>query len=163
MAKKAELCPCGSGAAYALCCEPFITGAKLAATPEQLMRSRYSAYVKVAADYLYETTHPNHRKGYDHEGTRTWAESAEWQGLEIIASSGGADDLVGQVEFKARYAENGEDKEHHELGQFRKLDGRWLFTEGKMGGRQPITSAKVGRNDPCPCGSGSKFKKCCGK
>jgi uncharacterized protein YecA (UPF0149 family) len=24
------------------------------------------------------------------------------------------------------------------------------------------SAAKVGRNDPCPCGSGKKFKKCCG-
>ena len=23
--------------------------------------------------------------------------------------------------------------------------------------------AKIGRNDPCPCGSGKKYKKCCGK
>jgi preprotein translocase subunit SecA len=34
------------------------------------------------------------------------------------------------------------------------------------GGMAPATvrreSAKVGRNDPCPCGSGKKFKKCCG-
>ena len=26
-----------------------------------------------------------------------------------------------------------------------------------------INKDKVGRNDPCPCGSGKKFKKCCGK
>jgi preprotein translocase subunit SecA len=24
-------------------------------------------------------------------------------------------------------------------------------------------SAKVGRNNPCPCGSGKKYKKCCGR
>lgn len=27
---------------------------------------------------------------------------------------------------------------------------------------QPLISTKVGRNDPCPCGSGKKYKKCCG-
>jgi uncharacterized protein YecA (UPF0149 family) len=31
----------------------------------------------------------------------------------------------------------------------------------------PVEQAKstrtVGRNDPCPCGSGKKYKKCCGK
>jgi len=27
---------------------------------------------------------------------------------------------------------------------------------------KPATSKKVGRNDPCPCGSGKKFKRCCG-
>jgi uncharacterized protein YecA (UPF0149 family) len=26
-----------------------------------------------------------------------------------------------------------------------------------------ITKPKVGRNDPCPCGSGKKYKKCCGR
>jgi preprotein translocase subunit SecA len=41
------------------------------------------------------------------------------------------------------------------------------------GSQQPVASAdeapvdaasqKIGRNDPCPCGSGKKFKKCCGK
>jgi len=29
--------------------------------------------------------------------------------------------------------------------------------------QQPVTSDKIGRNDPCPCGSGLKYKKCCGK
>ncbi|MDD5596258.1 MAG: SEC-C metal-binding domain-containing protein [Candidatus Omnitrophica bacterium] len=28
---------------------------------------------------------------------------------------------------------------------------------------QRTAEAKVGRNDPCPCGSGKKYKKCCGK
>ena len=29
--------------------------------------------------------------------------------------------------------------------------------------RKPVTSHKVGRNEPCPCGSGKKYKKCCGQ
>ena len=81
-----ESCPCGSGQPYGDCCEPLISGVRLATTPEQLMRSRYSAYVKTAIDYLYETTHPAHRTGYDHEGTRQWAESAQWLGLEVVRS-----------------------------------------------------------------------------
>ena len=28
--------------------------------------------------------------------------------------------------------------------------------------KKPAVSKKVGRNDPCPCGSGKKYKKCCG-
>jgi uncharacterized protein YecA (UPF0149 family) len=28
--------------------------------------------------------------------------------------------------------------------------------------RKPAVSQKIGRNDPCPCGSGKKYKKCCG-
>jgi len=32
------------------------------------------------------------------------------------------------------------------------------------GSSQPIEKPKkIGRNDPCPCGSGKKYKKCCGK
>jgi len=29
--------------------------------------------------------------------------------------------------------------------------------------RQPVRSEKIGRNQPCPCGSGKKYKKCCGR
>lgn len=159
----AEKCPCGSSLTYAKCCKPFIEGTSLPETAEQLMRSRYTGYVKGAIDYLFETTHPQHRKGYDHAGTRTWAEKAEWQGLEIVSSRGGADDANGEVEFIASYSEDGNEVRHHELGKFRKLDGKWLFTEGKMVTSKPIISNKVGRNDPCICGSGSKYKKCCGK
>jgi SEC-C motif-containing protein len=157
-----ELCPCGSGQPYGDCCEPLISGVRPAATPEQLMRSRYSAYVKAGVDYLYGTTHPAHRTGYDHEGTRKWAESAQWLGLEILRSEEAPADGVGQVEFVARYMENGQQQTHHELGQFRREDGAWYFTEGKMVRPQPVRVAKIGRNEPCPCGSGAKYKKCCG-
>jgi len=32
----------------------------------------------------------------------------------------------------------------------------------KRNAGQPLRSTKVGRNEPCPCGSGEKFKRCCG-
>jgi SEC-C motif domain protein len=158
------ICPCGSGEIYAECCEPVITGACLAGTAEQLMRARYSAYVGVNIDFLHDSTHPGHRKGYDHEGTRTWAENADWQGLEIVGSHlGGVDDSSGEVEFIARYREKGAAREHHETARFRKEKGAWFFTDGTMVKPKPVVSAKIGRNDPCPCGSGAKYKKCCGK
>src|SRR5512137_621675 len=100
-----ELCPCGSGMSFADCCEPLIRGVRPAATAESLMRSRYSAYVKAEIDYLYETTHPDHRKGYDHEGTRQWAETSQWDGLEIVSARGGEGDTLGEVEFIANYRE----------------------------------------------------------
>jgi len=159
----AEQCPCGSGRAYAQCCEPLIAGTLPAATTESLMRSRYTAYTKTAMDYLFETTHPGHRQGYDHEGTRKWAENAVWLGLEIVSSKGGEEDSQGEVEFIARFSEDGTEAAHHELGRFKKQDDRWYFTEGKMVGAKPLISNKTGRNEPCPCGSGSKYKKCCGK
>ncbi len=158
------LCPCGSGNPYSECCEQIISGSLSAQTAEQLMRARYSAYVLAKMDFIFESTHPDHREGYDHAGTKEWAESAEWQGLNIIDTiRGGADDSVGEVEFIARFIEKGNDREHHEAGQFRRKDGRWYFTEGRMVRAKPLTVTKIGRNDQCTCGSGLKYKKCCGK
>ncbi len=159
-----DLCPCGSGEGYAHCCEPIITGVHPAPTAEQLMRARYSAYVGLKMDFVFESSHPDHREGYDHEGTRAWAEQSKWQGLEIVgATKGGVDDTVGEVEFIARYTEKDVNREHHECGRFKKVGDRWFFTEGVMVKRKPLVVSKVGRNDPCLCGSGVKYKKCCGK
>jgi SEC-C motif domain protein len=156
-------CPCGSGIAYAECCEPIITGAQSAITAEQLMRARYAAYVHVATDFIFESTHPDCRQDYDHAGTKSWAERSQWLGLEIIGTSqGGPDDPVGEVEFIARFREQGALRSHHERGQFKRENGRWYFTEGLLVKPQPIIANKVGRNETCPCGSGRKYKKCCG-
>lgn len=158
-------CPCGSGAEYSACCEPVITGVKPAETAEQLMRARYSAYVGAHMDFIFESTHPEHRQGYDHDGTRQWAEESEWLGLEIVGGhKGGAEDSVGEVEFIAHFKEKGGDaRDHHENGQFKRKSGNWYFTEGSEVKPRPIISNKIGRNDPCTCGSGNKYKKCCGK
>ncbi|MFA5515996.1 MAG: YchJ family protein [Desulfuromonadales bacterium] len=157
-------CPCGSGLDYAACCEPIISGKKPAETAEQLMRARYAAHVKVEVDFLFATTHPEHRAGYDHKGTRTWAENSEWLGLEILDTvRGGAQDEEGEVVFVARFRDKSGLRSHHERAQFQRKDKRWLFAEGTMIKPQPLSVAKIGRNDPCPCGSGGKYKKCCGK
>lgn len=156
-------CPCGSENDYAACCEPIITGKNTAETAEQMMRARYSAHVKVDVDFIYESTHPDHREGYDHKGTKDWAEKAEWLGLEIVGTTaGGADDDEGEVEFIARFLDKDGTRTHHERGQFKRKKEQWLFTEGNMVKSQPVSVTKIGRNDPCPCGSGKKYKKCCG-
>jgi SEC-C motif-containing protein len=157
-------CPCGSGVAFADCCEPVIKGTQPAATAEQLMKARYSAYVGVQMDFIFESIHPAYREGYDHAGTKKWAESSEWLGLEIVGTTkGGQGDDDGEVEFIARFREKGVLREHHEKAQFKKDNGRWYFTGGDMVKPKPITVSKPGRNDPCTCGSGLKYKKCCGK
>lgn len=157
-------CYCGSGLSYSECCEPVISGAQPATTAEQLMRARYSAYVNVKMDFVFETTHPDHRQNYDHDGTREWAESSEWLGLEIVRTTkGGQEDSGGEVEFIARFREKDAPREHHENAEFEKDNGKWYFTEGVMVKSRPITVNKIGRNDPCSCGSGIKYKKCCGK
>ena len=157
-------CPCGSGIAYIECCEPAITGARPAQTAEILMRARYSAYVLAEMDFIFESTHAGHREGYDHKGTKEWAENAEWQSLEIVSTKkGGAEDSIGEVEFIARFKDKGELREHHECAQFIRQDDRWYFTDGSMVRSKPIVANKIGRNDPCTCGSSLKYKKCCGK
>ncbi|MBW4055588.1 MAG: YchJ family protein [Proteobacteria bacterium] len=157
-------CPCGSETPYSECCEQIISGTKPALTAEQLMRARYSAYVFAQMDFIFESTHPEYRQNYDHAGTKEWAETAEWQGLEIISThKGGTDDSTGEVEFIARFAEKGTNREHQEAGQFKRKDDRWYFTEGRMIRKKPLAVVKIGRNDSCTCGSGLKYKKCCGK
>jgi SEC-C motif-containing protein len=157
-------CPCGSGTAYSACCEPVINGAQPASTAEQLMRARYSAYVGVQMDFIFESTHPDHRQGYDHEGTKQWAESSEWLGLEIVGTGRGEEkDNIGEVEFIARFREKGVLREHHENAQFKRYNERWYFTDGTLVKPKPLIINKPGRNEPCSCGSGLKYKKCCGK
>lgn len=159
------ICPCGSEKEYAACCEPIIKGEAAAGTAEQLMRARYTAYTQVEMDFLQESLHPDKREGNDPEGARDWAENSQWHSLEIVATEeGGPDDAEGTVEFIASYTYQGEDQQYHEVASFVREDDRWYFTEGKPAVRKPVVRSepKVGRNDPCSCGSGKKFKRCCG-
>jgi SEC-C motif-containing protein len=158
-------CPCGSDHDFGDCCGPIIEGERPAGTAEELMRARYTAYTRVAMDFLRDSVHPDHRPEGDTDGARDWAENSHWHGLEIIATrDGGTDDETGQVEFIASYTYAGEDKQYHEVADFRRLDGVWYFTEGRPGVKKPVVRSepRTGRNDPCPCGSGKKFKRCCG-
>ena len=158
-------CPCHSGKMYKKCCEPFITGVQQAETAEQLMRARYTAYTQVEMDFIEKTHDPKTRRTTDMKANREWAETTKWQGLEIIeAKQGGREDEVGTVEFKAQFETEDGLQDHHELSLFRKREGKWYFSDAKDPTKQPVVrqAEKVGRNDPCPCGSGKKFKKCCG-
>jgi SEC-C motif-containing protein len=120
------------------------------------MRSRYTAYARREVDYLLDTHAPRD------EGRRAailaWAERAEFVGLEVVGTEAGlAEDQTGVVEFIARTREAGTEQLHRERSRFLKQDGRWFFIDGAAPARP-----RVGRNDPCPCGSGKKYKKCCG-
>ena len=159
-------CTCGLPADFVACCGPIIAGDKPAPSPERLMRARYSAYTKGDIDFLFESLAPSERAGFDRDGAQQWSKLATWKGLEIVRTeAGGANDSEGVVEFKARYVVQEQDVEHHEIAMFRREDGRWFFVDGQTPKAQPFRRAapKVGLNDPCSCGSGKKFKKCCGK
>ena len=147
-----ELCPCKSGKNYADCCEKIINGTVKAETPEALMRARYSAYATGAIDFIIDSTHSSQRENNDREEIRRWSQNSQWDGLEIIRTENGGPD-------------RGISMEHHEIAEFRRENGDWYFYDGQLVPQAPYVrkEAKVGRNDPCPCGSGKKYKKCCGK
>ncbi len=158
------LCPCSSEMNYDQCCEPIIQG-QVPETAEKLMRARYTAYTQVNMDFIEKTHDPATKKKTNMAENRAWAEQTQWQGLEIIGvEKGDSEDDWGKVEFKAHFATKGEAGTHHEVSEFNKKNGRWFFTEGKSPSSFQIVNSepKVGRNDPCVCGSGKKFKKCCG-
>ena len=156
-------CPCGSGRDYSECCEPYISGKEKAPSAEALMRSRYSAYAEHEVDYIINTCVHKGKDDIDYKSTRDWSEQSTWLGLKIIAcEKGGPADTEGTVEFEAAYERDGLKDVHHEKAKFKKDSGEWLYDEGHVTPKTIIrTGPKTGRNDPCPCGSGKKYKHCC--
>lgn len=123
-------------------------GGSLPVTALQLMRSRYSAYALAKIDYIQETMCPPASKGFDPIAAHAWASRVHWLGLTILSFS------ETEVRFAARYEDKGKLKLMCEASTFKQIDGRWYYVSG-----QPI---KPTANGPCPCGSGKKFKRCCG-
>lgn len=161
-------CPCGQERTYTGCCGRFHRGEAWPESPTELMRSRYTAFAVGEIPYLISTLEPSKRAGVVEKDLREWSNGSEWLGLRVIdTEGGGAEEDEGTVEFEAHYRvkDSGEEVHHHELATFRRREGRWFFHDGKIRGQEPIqrTEPRVGRNDPCPCGSGKKFKKCCSR
>ncbi len=156
-------CPCGSQCDFAECCQPLIRGDQAATSAEQLMRSRYSAHAVAhkeagAIDYLMQTWAPEQRIHIDRQAVSDWATTAQWLGLTIVSHQTQGNKAT--VEFIARYSHDDQIQLHRELSHFCRLDNRWYFIDGE----EPQTKEKskdVGRNSPCPCGSGKKYKRCC--
>ena len=151
------LCGCGSGCVSDECCSRYLKGDEDAPTAEALMRSRYHAFVVKDASYLLRTWHPSTRpRALDFDGDTT-----TWLKLEVLETiSGGKCDTRGIVEFKA-YFDSGTGREIlHERSSFLKEDGAWFYVDGEM--PQQSSVMKPSRNKPCPCGSGKKYKRCCG-
>ena len=163
---KEDLCPCKSGKTFGECCAPIIAGETKAETAEAVMRARYTSYVTGDIEYLKTSATAAVVEQFDEEASKAWSRAAQWHGLEILATElGGKNDKTGVVEFRALYTANGEFCNHHERSTFVKEGGLWKFEDGEMLGEKPIVreEPKINRNDPCPCGSGKKYKKCCGK
>ncbi len=151
-------CLCGLKRDFEACCGAIIKGTKVAQTPEELMRSRYSAYVLADGDYLVKSATKENRYESDIALIEEFCKNVKWLKLELLhvkcpldVSENGSD---GIVEFKAYYLENSEIVLLHERSSFVKIDGVWEYDKGVF------INSKIERNEPCPCGSGIKYKKC---
>lgn len=149
-----EKCPCGSSRQFAECCAPVIADHSRAETAEQLMRSRYTAFTLANNEYLLESwaeaTRPGELNAED--------DSIQWIQLEIHGTEKGEkQDNEGFVTFTASFLSSGHLCKLHEKSSFVKEDGLWYYVNGET----ESTTGKVGRNAPCPCGSGKKYKRCC--
>ncbi|MBA1288731.1 YchJ family protein [Pseudomonas japonica] len=148
------VCPCGSGSVLDDCCGRF-HGDFSAPDAQHLMRSRYTAYVLGLVDYLIATTLPAQQAGLDRAAMAAWSAQATWLGLEVENAEviGGKPEHA-FVTFTARWYDAEGEHSHRERSAFVQNDGRWYFID-------PTVPLSSGRNDPCPCASGEKFKKCC--
>lgn len=132
------------------------------------MRSRYTAYALTQVDWVVASNHPDTSEDVDPEEIERWSSTSEWLGLAITdTEAGGPDDEAGYVSFRARYRMDGQLHEHRERALFQRHDGAWRFhtpfPDEEIVELAPVTPrSTVGRNDPCTCGSGKKYKKCCG-
>lgn len=119
------------------------------------MRSRYSAYVLGLIDYLVATTLPAQQAELDCAAMQAWSAQSTWLGLEVeSAEVHGGQPEHAFVTFTARWHDSSGEHSHREHSGFVQNSGRWYFIDSTV----PL---KAGRNDPCPCASGLKFKKCC--
>ncbi|MDF1654054.1 MAG: YchJ family protein [Coxiellaceae bacterium] len=146
-------CPCGSNKTYSTCCQPYIDGMDTAQTAEVLMRSRYSAYSQANVSYIQKTMQGKAAQGFDPLSSQQWAQQIEWLGLQVFDHSPNGSDAT--VTFAARYRDTNGIQFIYETSAFTCLDGTWYYTDGEQ---QPLPQ----RNQPCLCGSGKKFKRCCG-
>lgn len=131
----------------------------MAEDAEQLMRSRFTAYRLQDEAYILETWHPDYRPQ-----TLSLTGDVQWTGLRVIRHQPGPGEDEARVEFIASYLADGEPGQMHEISRFLRQDGRWYYLDGEQVESTQRRAMKMpGRNDPCYCGSGRKFKKCCGR
>ncbi len=152
-------CPCGSKNQFSECCEPFLKGEKLPESPEQLMRSRFSAFCRGGYwQYILDTWHPEFKPKETAEELAQDSLQGQWEKLEVRHAAMHGE--MGEVTFCAWYRNEKGLHPHLERSFFVRLDGKWVYTEGEF--LPYVKAAKTKPNEPCPCGSGKKYKKCCG-
>lgn len=155
------MCICSSGINYEACCGLYHSGEKYPLTAEALMRSRFTAFARENEAYILATWDPETRPPKVDFPKNPIA----WTRLEIVEKKKGEHkDSKGIVEFKAYYLLEDEEYVVNEVSRFRKAQGRWHYLDGVVKSiAKPGQQINTGKNAPCPCGSGKKYKRCCGK
>jgi len=122
-------CPCGSNKEFDDCCNRYISEKLNAPMPEDLMRSRYSAYTQANILYIQKTMCGKAAKNYDENSALDWARNTEWLGLSVLKSEMQTSE-IGFVEFVARYKYNGINQQIHERSEFLKIKDKWYYVDG---------------------------------
>ncbi|MFC5078042.1 hypothetical protein VTH8203_02935 [Vibrio thalassae] len=159
-------CYCGNHLPFESCCLPIHKDVKKAVKPEQLMRARFSAHKTNNVDFVVATYHPSCNAELERDSIADSINS-NWTTLNVLVSEYGANEHEGFVSFEAYLEENGFEYCLAERSRFLFENGQWFYVDGELDDSIPprpltVQAAKIGRNDPCLCGSGKKYKKCCG-
>ena len=127
------------------------------------MRSRFTAHVVRDYQHLHRTDLETARQPYGEEDPS--GEEPNWTRLVVHAHEAGAKPDTAFVDFSAYYEAGEVENALHEKAEFVRKDDTWFYTRAVRTGPAPLKSAqpKIGRNEPCPCGSGKKYKHCCGR
>lgn len=150
-------CFCCSSLPFSSCCEPYLSGSQKPQTAEALMRSRFSAYATQNYQYILDTYSTQKRTGLSLDNLKESAAGTHWFAL-AVKNDANPEDIV---EFTAFYFESKQCFQLHETSRFIIENGEWRYHDGEL--HNDCGKVKLGRNLPCPCNSGKKFKQCCGK
>ncbi|WP_422748142.1 YchJ family protein [Mycobacterium sp. WMMD1722] len=120
------LCPCGSGTSFGSCCGPLIRGERQADTPEELMRSRYSAYAAGDLEYVWRTWHPRTRPD------QLSPDDVVWTGLQVVEASGDEVEFVAQYRDGRRSGQLATGGTLHERSRFAVRARRWFYVDGEV-------------------------------
>jgi len=133
-------------------------------SPKNLLQARYDAFVRGDVDFIMESHHPETQNQIEREAVESWSLNSKWKGLEVSQISEEDQDKC-FIHFTVTYERKYETTYHSEIAEFRKHEGRWYYYDSEFPKPETIKrgSEKLGRNDPCHCGSGKKYKKCHGK
>jgi len=159
--------------------------ARLAEVGRQFLRRELADLERYVLLQVYDSTWKDHLYAMDHLKDSIWTRSfaekdpkTEYkrEGFrmfnDMLAS---IEDRVTDIIFRvhleagtrARSVWNVSQTSHDEVGQFAMAERQRAAAQAPQGEQRVkqirLDQPKVGRNDPCPCGSGKKYKKCCGK